>query len=221
MISSSSIPNPAVLSPNNPKMRFTAGFSIQAYYIKAYHSGIWLSLQLWQDNVGLRERTCISCQPPSVVSTPLRASSCKEAATKENPQDNTVYLRNYSTPQFPVGTRIFAAHVMHLQSRLRMQFNIISNPTQNDHIIVGSEPPRLLWSFHLIQTSGSTTRKSVWQEKHLVLSTVTGVFQFSSPVSSLERGGQAHFWCKRSGNTKSQGVGEKREVGPCLLLPLL
>lgn len=107
--------------------------------------------------MGLREYTCISCQPLSVISTPLRACSNKEAATKENPQNNSVYLRN--TPQFPVGTKIFAAHVMHLQSRLRMQFNIISKPTPNDHISAGSEPLLLLWTFHLSQTSGSITSK--------------------------------------------------------------
>lgn len=95
-------------SHNNPKMRFTAVFSIQTYYIKAYHAAIWLSRQLWQDNVGLREHACISCQPLSVISTPLKACSYKEAATKENPQDNTIYLRNHSMPQFPAGTKIFA-----------------------------------------------------------------------------------------------------------------
>lgn len=99
----SSITSPAVLFRNNPKMRFTMGFSIQAYYIKAYHSGIWLSPQLWQDNVGLREHTCISCQLSSVISTPLRAYSYKEAVTKENPQDNSVYLRNHSHTTIPCG----------------------------------------------------------------------------------------------------------------------
>lgn len=84
-----------------------------------------------------------------------------------------------------------------------MQFNIISKPTQYDHIIVGSKLPPPLWFFHIFQTSGSTTSILISHKKHPLLSTVSGFFFLILLPNQLTRERAKH-----ASDVKEEEIGE-------------